>query len=138
MYQNYLEINLKDGWYASVVAFDKPRQSNYEPSRFHMGSVDVQHDQYETTFHMEMWMYDYDRQSNQYRIYVDTCAKDFEGVIIDDTLVSRNFFIHGPCSDEFLCESLARQWEAQHADWIAGANAIRLAEPFWESERKTG
>lgn len=138
MYQDYLEISLQDGWYASVTVVLKPRPSMQEPSKCPMGSVDIQHDQYETTFHMDLWMYDYDRQSKQYRIYVDTCAKDLEGEIINDTLVWRNFFIHGPCSDEFLCESLARQWEAQHAEWIAGANAVRLERPFWEKVEKAG
>lgn len=132
MYQDYLEISLQDGWYASVTLLHKPLSMYEQPARLVVGSAVITHDLYETTFHMDLWMHEYDRHSKQYRIYVDTYAKDFEGEIVQDTYVTPAFFFHGPSSDAFLCEKLARHWEAQHAEWIAGANALRLARPVWE------
>lgn len=132
------DIDLKDGWWMSLMMENTPQRYTRTPSRLFVGSADFHHDHYEVTFHMELWMYEYDRHSKQYRVYIDTWGEDDKGTVLDNTFVERNFFFHAPCSDEFVEETLVRQWEAQHMDYLSRANATRLDKPWWEQEEKAG
>lgn len=132
------DIDLKDGWWMSLTLHGTNERHLGKPGRFSVGSAEFRHDNYEVTFRMDLWMYAYDRHSKQYRVYVDTWAEDDKGKIIDNTFVERNFFFHAPSSDEFVEETLVRQWEAQHMDYLSRANATRLDKPWWEQEEKAG
>lgn len=115
-------------WHCTITLLNTYADEDYYEDKVYIGSIEMSAAQYPQTVYATLWMYQYDLTQKYTRIYVNICLLDIDGEVMPLSVRERAFFIHGPCSHEFIAEKWNRYWEH---------NGHEIIPPYTSSRSQT-